>query len=71
MKYLRDFHPFRSDAILLSLMVWLCALPLIGIFVWPFFGGRVALIAAGLLLVLALLACWGICGWAVYRENKS
>jgi hypothetical protein len=48
---------------LLTLAVWLCALPLVAIFVLPFFGLKVAAGVALGLLVLALVVCWSICRW--------
>ena len=51
---------FQSDTMALSLVVWLCCLPLIAIFVIPFFGLKVAVGVAVGLLVLALIVCWGI-----------
>jgi hypothetical protein len=63
MKKLKKLQTIGSDTMLLAVMVWLCTLPLIGIFVLPYFGVKGALIGAGILLILALLVCWGICGW--------
>lgn len=70
MSWLKKHNSFSSDTMMLAVMVWLCALPLIGIFVLPYWG-QAALISAGVLFILALLVCWGICGWSVYENNKS
>ncbi|MBI3359690.1 MAG: hypothetical protein HY023_01095 [Chloroflexi bacterium] len=53
----------QSDTMALTLTVWLCSLPLVAIFVAPFFGLQAALGSAVGLLVFALIVCWGICGW--------
>ncbi len=54
---------FESDTMALTLVVWLCSLPLVAIFVIPFFGLMVAIGVAAALLVLALIVCWRICWW--------
>jgi len=71
MKRWKKFNLLGSDTMLLSLMIWLCTLPLIGIFILPYFGGKAALISAGILWVLVLLVCWGICGWRVFTDSDS
>ena len=52
-----------SDEMLLALAVWLCSLPLVALLIGPWLGWPAALTAAAVLLVVALLACWGACGW--------
>ncbi len=53
----------QPETMVLALAVWLCTLPLVGLFALPFFGLKVAgLIALGLLFV-ALTACRLICVW--------
>lgn len=49
------------DIMGLILVVWLCALPFIGLVIVPLFGGKVAVIVAALLLIAMLLYCWGYC----------
>jgi ABC-type proline/glycine betaine transport system permease subunit len=47
--------------LMLTLLVWLCTLPLVGLFVLPIFGiGVAAAVAAGWLM-LVLLICWALC----------
>jgi hypothetical protein len=53
-----------SETMTLTLALWLCSLLVIGLFVAPFFGIKLAGIAALGLLVLLLAACWSLC---VYR----
>lgn len=51
----------RSETMAMALLTWVCALPLIGLFVLPWFGWQVALgVGAGLLIAL-LIICWLIC----------
>lgn len=54
---------------LTALVIWLCTLPLVGLFVLPFFGTQGALLAAGVLFILALTLCWGICTWRIYKDE--
>lgn len=59
---------FRFDNMALALAVWLCVLPLIGLFVAPFFGLQVAAVTAAALLVAAIAICWGICSWKLFES---
>jgi hypothetical protein len=54
---------WRSDEMLLVFAGWLCTLPLVTILIMPWLGWQATLMAAAVLLVVALLACWGACGW--------
>lgn len=50
------------SAIILALVVWLCALPFVLLLAAPPLGLRAALgVALGLLLGIALV-CWALCG---------
>ncbi|MGH2359165.1 MAG: hypothetical protein ACRDGM_01305 [bacterium] len=60
-------HPDRMTWMLTGLLLWLCSLPLIGLLVLPWFGARVALIVAGVLLGVMVAACYVICGWQSRR----
>jgi uncharacterized membrane protein (DUF4010 family) len=61
-KQLRRLH---SEEMALTLMLWLCCLPLIALFVIPFFGLKVAAVVAVVLFLVMMAICWGICGWKV------
>lgn len=53
----------RSDAALLAMLIWLCALPLVGLLLVPFFGWSIG-VGAGLgLLLILLILCMGLCTW--------
>lgn len=58
----------HSDNMALALVLWLCTLPLVGLFVVPFFGLKVGAIAAVALFIAAMAICWGICGWKLFRN---
>ncbi|MEW6232526.1 MAG: hypothetical protein AB1566_09470 [Chloroflexota bacterium] len=53
----------QSVPMLMTIIVWLCTLPLIGIFVWPFFGLQVALTSAAGLFIVMMAACYALCAW--------
>ena len=57
------------DDMALALVLWLCTLPLVGLFIVPFFGLKVAAIAAIALFIAAMSICWGICGWKLFRDQ--
>ena len=56
------------DDMALAITIWMCALPLVGLLVVPFFGLKAGLVAAAALFIVAMIICWGICGWKVFRE---
>ena len=56
------------DDMALAITIWMCTLPLVGLLVIPFFGLKVGLIVAAALFIAAMLVCWGICSWNVFRE---
>ena len=59
----RDF-----DNMVLAVVVWICTLPLIGLFVLPFLGLRVSLLVAIGLFIALFITCWGICGRKIYKK---
>ncbi len=61
---------FKSglDDMALAIVIWLCTLPLVGLLVTPFFGLKVGLIVAVALFIIAMVICWGICGWKLFRN---
>lgn len=46
---------------LLSLALWLCALPIVLLLSVPFFGWQGGLGAAIITLLATIVVCWGIC----------
>lgn len=56
------------DDMALAITIWMCTLPLVGLLVVPFFGLKAGLVAAAALFIAAMVICWGICGWKVFRE---
>jgi hypothetical protein len=60
------------DLMGLILVVWLCALPFIGLLIVPLFGVKAAVVVAVMLLIAMLVYCWGNCipqVVAFYREK--
>ena len=64
------FKRFAShfDDMVLAIVIWMCALPLVGLLILPFFGLKVSLVAAAGLLIGILVICWGICTWIIFRS---
>ena len=56
------------DDMALAIVIWLCTLPLVGLLVIPFFGLKVGLIVAVALFIAAMVICWGICSWKLFRN---
>ncbi len=52
---------FHDTTMFLSLMLWLCALPIVLIITFVFFGWQGAITGAIVSLVAAIIVCWGIC----------
>jgi hypothetical protein len=61
-------YGLELDDMIVALLIWLCILPLIRILIVPFLGWQVGLAAAILLFILAMIVCWGICSWKIFRE---
>lgn len=60
-----------TDTMALSLVLWLCSLPLIALLVLPFFGPGAALSTALALLVIFLALCWGVCLRDLARHSRD
>lgn len=56
------------DDMALAVAIWMCALPLVGLLVLPLFGLQIGLFVAAGLLVAALVICWDICSWKIFRS---
>jgi hypothetical protein len=53
---------------LLTLVLWLCTLPVL-LAIAPFFlGWRVSLYLSGIVLIAELLLCWGVCWFPATRN---
>lgn len=64
------FEKFKSglDDMALAFIIWMCTLPLVGLLVVPFFGLKVGLIFAGALFIAAMVICWGVCSWKIFKS---
>ena len=58
-----------AETMLTVLVIWLCTLPLVGLFVLPFFEAQGTLLAAGMLFIMAFLLWRGISSWRVYEDR--
>lgn len=63
-----NLRALYSEDMALTLVLWLCSLPLVGLVVVPFFGLKVAAVVAVALFFAAMAVCWGICGWKVVKD---
>lgn len=63
------FGKFKSglDDMALAIVIWLCTLPLVGLLVIPFFGLKVGLVVVVALFIVAMIICWGICSWKIFK----
>ncbi len=52
---------FHDTTMLLALVVWMCAVPLVLVLTLPFFGWQGGLTAAVVTFLLALALCWVVC----------
>jgi len=52
-----------------ALTIWLCTLPFIGLLVIPLWGLRTAALVALIALIIAMVVCWGICGWKLFTQK--
>lgn len=58
----------RFDDMVLAILIWMCALPLVGLLILPFFGWKISLLVAAVLLIAVLIICSGICSWKVFKS---
>ncbi|MBI3737469.1 MAG: hypothetical protein HY258_00285 [Chloroflexi bacterium] len=56
------------DDMALAIVIWMCTLPLVGLLVVPFFGLEVGLLVAVALFIAAMIICWGICSWKIFKS---
>jgi hypothetical protein len=59
---------FDSGDVVLTSVLWLCSLPLVALRVVPFFGLKVGAIVALALFFVAIVVCWGVRGWKVFKS---
>jgi len=64
---LRQFAS-HFDEMTLAIVIWMCTLPLVGLLIVPFFGLKVGLIIAAALFIAAMVICWGICSWKIFKS---
>ncbi|HXF69072.1 MAG TPA: hypothetical protein VNK89_04645 [Thermoflexus sp.] len=51
----------RLETMGMAFLIWVCTLPLVGLFILPWLGWRVALGTGLGLLVFLLILCWLVC----------
>ena len=68
MKFIYRQLTGHFDDMMLAILIWVCALPLVGLLVLPFFGLKNGLLVAAGLLILFLVLCQGICSWKTFHS---
>jgi len=63
---LRKFKS-QFDDMAIAIVIWMCALPLVGLLIFPFFGLKISLLVAAGLFITILFICWGICSWKIFK----
>ncbi|MDP2777485.1 MAG: hypothetical protein Q8O48_07565 [Anaerolineales bacterium] len=58
----------RFDDMALAILIWMCALPLVGLLIFPFFGLKISLLVLAGLLIAILVICQGICSWKIFKS---
>lgn len=56
-----------SETMLMTLVLWMCTLPLLALFILPVFGLNIAVGGAIALFLVDLAICWSVCSWKIYR----
>ena len=56
------------DDMAFAIVIWMCALPLVGLLIFPFFGLKISLLVSAGLLITILMICRGICSWKIFHS---
>ena len=56
------------DDMALAIVIWMCILPPLGLLIFPFFGLKVSLLVASVLLMAVLFLCWDTCSWKIFHS---
>lgn len=67
---MKQKNGIQIEGMILPILLWVCALPIIGLVIIPWFGLKTAVAVALILLVLLLLICWSMCGGS-FIKNRS
>jgi len=62
---------FKSTPMLMALMIWLCALPVLALVAAPLLGWKIAASLAGFLLVADTVVCWSLCRVRILRGTAA
>ena len=66
-----DWLQTHDTTMLLSLFLWLCALPLILLLTVPFFGWELGIFIAAIALVGLTLVCYALCYFPKIAPNQE
>jgi hypothetical protein len=62
---------FWDTTLGMTLMLWLCTLPLVLIIVLPLWGSWMALVSAAVLLLVMLGICWALCSVTPLQDRLN
>lgn len=65
MKLLQSLFP---EQVALTLVLWMCSLPLVALAVIPLFGLTAAAVVSVVFFFVAVAVCWGICAWRISKD---
>jgi len=54
-----------------SLLLWLCTLPIVGLFVLPRLGPQATLIVVIVLFAIFAVVCYGVCAWQTTESRRG
>ncbi|HZQ10437.1 MAG TPA: hypothetical protein VFD70_27910 [Anaerolineae bacterium] len=62
----------HDTTMLLTIFLWLCALPFVLLLTVPFFGWQLGILASAIALLMTLAVCYALCYFPkIYVEDKS
>ncbi len=64
------WNGIHDTTLLLTMFLWLCALPFILLFTVPFFGWQVGILVAAIALFAALVICYRLCYFPKIAPNQ-
>ena len=65
------WNNLHDTTMFLTIVLWLCVLPLVLWLTIPFFGWQGAGVSAAITLVAALVACYGICTFSKIPSEEE
>ena len=67
----RGYLKFQDTTLFLTLVIWMCTVPVLAAFVLPFLGWKATAYLAGGLLLVVLVACWFLCTFRPLQKPEG